>query len=431
MIVLTTYLTTSISYFSFFYIFFNKCMRKNIYKRDISVIVAVAILCIDAFCDIHLQSTLGPFPLYICVVLGMLYGLFQVSVIEIIPLGIGQWLILSNIENVFRILLQKLEINDQLRFCITDIVISMLLWFLYWILKRKNYLYYLQLPSKAWWLLDAVMFILTFVMEFFGYIVAMETINVRMCIFGRKIVVVAEFMILLLLYLIIFYFNKMNHYRMQQEIMEKYNEQQQKYYLELLEREKKTKIFRHDMVNDLLELDHYCKRGKYEQLEQYLDGMLQDINLISQNYYDLGNDVINTIVNCYLSPLKERYAISVKGLAKENLGIAQRDLCIIVGNLVKNAVDAVRTQDTGYINFEVETGKDNLAIVVQNSFVGNIMYDKEGNVISTKEDNGNHGYGLKSVYIAVQKYKGLYCATGEDGEYKVEIYLPITVDGEI
>ena len=60
-----------------------------------------------------------------------------------------------------------------------------------------------------------------------------------------------------------------------------------------------------------------------------------------------------------------------------------------------------------------------------------VMYDKEGNVISTKENNGNHGYGLKSVYIAVQKYKGLYCATGEDGEYKVEIYLPITVDGEI
>ena len=431
MIVLTTYITTIISYFSFFYIFFNKGIRKNIYKRNISVVVAAAVLCVDAFCDIHLQSAVGPFPFYIFVVFCILYGIFQVSVIEIIPLGIGQWLILSNIENVFSILLQKLEINKQLRFCMTDIIISMLLWFLYWILKRKNYLYYLQLPSKAWWLLDGVLFILTFVMEFFGYIVAMETINVKMCIFGRKIVVVAEFLILVLLYLIIFYFNKMNHYRVQQEIVEKYNEQQQKYYLELLEREKKTKIFRHDIVNDLLELDHYCKRGKYEQLQQYLAGMLQDINSISQNYYDLGNDIINTIVNFYLHPLEGRYAISVKGLAKENLGVVQRDLCIIVGNLVKNAVDAVQIQKEGYINFEVETGKDSLAIIVQNSFVGNIMHDKEGNVISTKDDGENHGYGLKSVYIAVQKYKGLCSATAENGEYKVEIYLPITVDGEI
>lgn len=305
------------------------------------MIVAIVLLCVDAFKDIHLQSAIGPFPLYLLVVLCVMYGIFQISVKEMIPFGIGEWLILSNIENVFYVLTQKLQLNSQLRFCMTDIVISVLLWFLYWMLKKKDYLYYLQLPAKAWYMLDGVLFIFTFITEFFGYIVAMETINIKMCVFGRKMVVVAEFLILILLYLIIFYFNKMNHYRMQQEIMEQYNEQQQKYYLELLDREKQTKIFRHDIVNDLLELNHYYKQGKYEQLEQYLGEMLRDIDAIGQNYYDLGN------------------------------------------------------------------------------------------VISTKEDSEEHGYGLKSVYMAVQKNKGVYSAVVENDKYMVEVYLPMTVHGEI
>ncbi len=431
MIVLATYITTTILYFAFFYIFFNKDIRKHTYKQNLCVLVAAVLLCVDAFGDIHLQRAIGPFPLYLLVVLCAMYGIFQISVKEMIPFGIGEWLILSNIENVFYVLTQKLQLNPQLRFCMTDIVISVLLWFLYWMLKKKDYLYYLQLPAKAWYLLDGVLFIFTFIMEFFGYIVAMETINIKMCVFGRKMVVVAEFLILILLYLIIFYFNKMNHYRMQQEIMEQYNAQQQNYYLELLDREKQTKIFRHDIVNDLLELNHYYKQGKYEQLEQYLGEMLRDIDAIGQNYYDLGNDIINTLVNYYLLPLKEKYTICVKGLAQECLSIEQRDLCIIVGNLVKNAAEAVRTQEVGYINFEVETGKDSLAIIVQNSFEGNILYDREGNVISTKDDSEEHGYGLKSVYMAVQKNKGVYSAVVENDKYMVEVYLPMTVHGEI
>ena len=69
--------------------------------------------------------------------------------------------------------------------------------------------------------------------------------------------------------------------------------------------------------------------------------MLSDISSISKYDYDVGKEIVNTILNYYLLPIKDKCKIDVKGYISDSLDIARRDLCILVSNLVKNAVEAV------------------------------------------------------------------------------------------
>ena len=76
-------------------------------------------------------------------------------------------------------------------------------------------------------------------------------------------------------------------------------------------------------------------------MNAYLSEMLGEISEISKRQYDVGNDIVNTIINYYFLPIRENCNIKVKGYMWEEQEVSQRDLCIIVSNLVKNATESV------------------------------------------------------------------------------------------
>ncbi len=51
-------------------------------------------------------------------------------------------------------------------------------------------------------------------------------------------------------------------------ILEQYNEQQEEYYRNMLERETSTKQFRHDIINNLMQLQSFSKAGAYNKLNK-------------------------------------------------------------------------------------------------------------------------------------------------------------------
>ena len=65
------------------------------------------------------------------------------------------------------------------------------------------------------------------------------------------------------------------------------------------------------------------------------------ISQISKASYDVRNEIINTVLNYYLIPLKSNTSIKIKGFISNELNISMRDLCIISSNIIKNAAVAV------------------------------------------------------------------------------------------
>lgn len=213
----------------------------------------------------------------------------------------------------------------------------------------------------------------------------------------------------------IYYFNVQNKYQIENSILESFNEQQREYFEQLLEKEHRTRQFRHDIIAELIQMKNYEDRKEYKKLGSYLDEMLSDISSISKYDYDVGNEIVNTILNYYLLPIKDKCKIDVKGYISDSLDIARRDLCILVSNLVKNAVEAVEQvpDKEKYIFFEIKSGNIFLQINMRNTCTEHTGITKAGKIYTTKGDKKNHGLGIKNIENTLRRYDGY-------AEYKKE-----------
>lgn len=79
-----------------------------------------------------------------------------------------------------------------------------------------------------------------------------------------------------------------------------------KYFEQLLLKEQDTKQFRHDIISELSQIQSFLEKDEYEKGKEYISEMLMGISQISKASYDVGNEIINTVLNYYLIPLEEK-----------------------------------------------------------------------------------------------------------------------------
>ncbi|MBE6015042.1 MAG: GHKL domain-containing protein [Lachnospiraceae bacterium] len=221
---------------------------------------------------------------------------------------------------------------------------------------------------------------------------------------------------------LIYYINAKRKSDYEKTLAKVYSEQQREYFSRMLERETETKQYRHDEIAQLIQLQHYLEKNDLGKAKSFVNEMLQEITDISNEVFDVGNDIINTMLNYYLIPLKRRgYKIDVKGFMGPGVTISEKDLCIVVSNLIKNATEAVSDMGTedGFVKVELKMGEVFWNFKVINSTIN------EGIEDTSKADKNNHGFGLKNVRRIVEKYTGSFDFCLDNQNVTVEVALPI------
>lgn len=413
-----------LEYFSFFYVIFRVDLRQKSKKRMINIMVCLMAVIVSRMIGINLDKGLIV-PMFLFVIDIMIYELFDVTIMETIVMGFAEWMLLCMVEMTFLTILDHFTIEKTLLDTIIWGLVTCCIWIFYILIgKRINSRTY-KLPLKAWIILDSILFILTMMMSFFSYVLLSELPDNKMVFTGKVLSAVGELLISILIFILIYYYKGAYDLQVKKDFAELQNIQQKEYFNQLLEKEEETRNFRHEIINDLLEMQNYCEKGNYQQLEVYLESTLGAINKISQKNYDVGSDILNTILNYYLLPIKDQYHVEVCGYVDESVSIEQRDLCILCSNLVKNAVEAVSKLDTGEIRFSIEQGRDYLCIQLSNTYAGKIVYNRKGLPKTTKADTQNHGIGLHNVRQIVKKYEGNYHVETIDGKYQVVVFLKL------
>jgi sensor histidine kinase regulating citrate/malate metabolism len=212
-------------------------------------------------------------------------------------------------------------------------------------------------------------------------------------------------------------------FRKQADLEKKYNQQQKAYFDLLLKKEEETKRFRHDMINHLICLQEHIKNHRYEEVEIYLADILKEMNGIREMQYDVGNEVVNVLMNYYFIPIKNSSTISVDGYLGEWEQMSQMDLCTIFSNLFKNAAEAVG--DHGNIKITIVRKEKFVQVIIGNSFDQIIQRTKEGALQTSKCDKENHGFGLENVQRVIQKNHGEFQYHVDNNWFEVEMILPI------
>ncbi len=99
------------------------------------------------------------------------------------------------------------------------------------------------------------------------------------------------------------------------------------------------------------------------------------------------------------------------------------DLCVIFGNALENAIEASLFLDRSQrrIDLKVSRIKDMIAL----RFFNSCLPEDSDCTISTKPDAHKHGYGLKNIRRAVEKYNGSMVIEKKEGHFILQLLIPL------
>ena len=413
-------------FFTFIFAFFRKPLRKNKKIQLLGISCVMCALILFSLFKIDLsRMNIFVTTLYMPFCLLLLYFTFEVKIYEVLVDFISIWLFESLFEIILLVNVVKEASVDRVKGNIITLAVSLCIWLWYLLLGRKIDSDFLRIPIRLWMMLDVILFILMLMMAFFTKQVLNELSDESKKMLGARLSSIGGLSIIILLFVVIYYYNKMSKIKMKEMVVEVRIEQQKNYFEQLLEKERETKIFRHEIINNFLEMRNLCHKEQYDQLLDYLNHEIGIVENIVDSIYDIGNETVNTVLNYYLAPIKNKYDIVVTGKMDDCSPIEDRDLCVLFANLVKNAVEAVNKTDKGYIKISINKGEKCIKGIVENTYSGIIKENKNGNPITTKEDFDNHGIGISSIKEIIKRYNGDYIVNTENGVFKTEVILSI------
>lgn len=195
-------------------------------------------------------------------------------------------------------------------------------------------------------------------------------------------------------------FNSIASILKQREIEDKLNfaqqmlSQQNDHYNRILEYSEQIRIIKHDFRHHIYALQNMEKDEQTAYLKKLQEEMDSTTGLIFCQ-----NVSVNGLIHGYLTRTKKiNIAFNVKLDLPDHVPIDDLSLCIVIGNLLENALEACKRfdGDNKFITLKGRWMGDHLMLLVENSYRGKIR-EYEGKLLSSKKTGGLGILSIKKV----------------------------------
>lgn len=203
----------------------------------------------------------------------------------------------------------------------------------------------------------------------------------------------------------------------QQELMETHYREMEHMYREM-------RGWRHDFRNHIQLLKTYAQKGDLYAVGSYLTELEDDLKRVDPAV-KTGNPMADAILNSKISLAKaQAIPVRVDAHIPVKLSISDLDLCVILGNLFDNAMEANLQLPEGQrmIRIYMDTKGNQLYISFTNLAPGGKQEKVNGRFSTTK--GKGHGYGLARIDTVVKRLGGYLRRASEEGAFTTEILLP-------
>lgn len=208
------------------------------------------------------------------------------------------------------------------------------------------------------------------------------------------------------------------------KIEEYQNSLMEQHYAEVENMYRTMRGWKHDWHNQLQVLSAYLDSEEYGKAREYLDEVNQAVLRID-TVIKTGNTMVDAILNSKISLMKSHHIeVEVEAKVPAALPAPDVDLCIIIGNLLDNAMEAcVRLEpESRFVHIYIHKKGAQLYMSFTNSAgkkqkkIGNLFLSSKGS---------EHGFGLARVDALVARNGGYLTRASEDGGYTTEVILPL------
>jgi sensor histidine kinase regulating citrate/malate metabolism len=198
----------------------------------------------------------------------------------------------------------------------------------------------------------------------------------------------------------------------------------QTYYAEVENMYGRMRGWRHDYRNHIQTMKSYAASGDMEAIIHYLDELDTDLSTVD-TVIKTGNKMTDAILNSKISLAKSKHIIV---LADARIPVAlttsELDLCVIIGNLFDNAIEASLRlpEEMRTIRVYMDIKNTQLYMSFTNLTAAKKLPKLNGRFRSAKGEG--HGFGLLRVDNIVLRCGGYINRASENGAFTTEILLP-------
>lgn len=187
---------------------------------------------------------------------------------------------------------------------------------------------------------------------------------------------------------------------------------------------KQIRGWRHDYRNHIQTMKVLAANGDMDALKVYLDELDKDLSTVDTTV-KTGNAMADAILNSKISLAKSKeIQVKVDAHIPFKLKMSELDLCVIIGNLFDNAMEASMAlpKEQRIIRVYMDMKNTQLYISFTN-FTASKKMKKIGNKFFTTKGEG-HGFGLVRIDNIVERLDGYLSRNSEDGAFTTEILIP-------
>lgn len=196
------------------------------------------------------------------------------------------------------------------------------------------------------------------------------------------------------------------------------------HYEEVQTMYKKMRGFSHDYRNHIQTLKALVDQKDLEAIKKYLDELDHDLTTVD-TVVKTGNAMADAILNSKISLAKSKgIAVKIDANVPVKLKMSELDLCVILGNLFDNAIEASLSlpEEERLIRVYMVMKNTQLYISFTN-FTSAKKQVKNANLYKTTKGDG-HGFGLIRIDSIIEKLDGYLSRNSEDGAFTTEVLIP-------
>lgn len=173
------------------------------------------------------------------------------------------------------------------------------------------------------------------------------------------------------------------------------------------ENEAELRKVRHDILNILSTARGFIEIGKHEKALTILQSTTDNLTNV-QGVPICSNDTINAMLSIKASQAKEaKIKLNININEETALSINDYDLCRVIGNLIDNAINAVKNTDSLSVDISMSITQEIFTIITENKYSSALP--------KSAVRDSSHGNGKGIIKDIIKNYNGSYvCETIED-----------------
>ena len=207
-------------------------------------------------------------------------------------------------------------------------------------------------------------------------------------------------------------------------MLERQLDGQRVHYAELRARVEETRKTNHDFKHHLAVIHHYIDIDDKEGLRGYCNELAGRTGSQDRIPYT-GNGAADGVFYYYMQRARELgIRFQNTGIIRSH-GIADADLCVLLGNALDNALTACKSlPGERSITVVCQSEKRLLSLVIRNTFDGHVT--RSGDKLLSSKRKGRPGVGLSSMRSICEQYGGSMDVQWDEAYFTVMFILPLS-----